>query len=285
MKKLSFFQGFLIFLLILSVGVGSGYLILYYLTPTTQVGQLIARVMTLLIAGIGIGLVCRLAIPVKNLFLKLIFGIFGSFFSILILDWFFPTTYSLFKESSIRIDWWSVREYTQIGCLLATTIFIAIIGKKKTVSIQRELPKSEIKKAAPQRKTAPTSASSVQQTKTKLATVSLNSPAKKKTVKRTTNQKKAAVKPIVKTTTSAIKVKTSSKSIAVKKKVPGNKTRSRKKNVKLMGTEEHRCPYCLEEVKKNDPRGIVICPDCGTWHHRDCWEITGSCQIAHKHEL
>jgi hypothetical protein len=31
-------------------------------------------------------------------------------------------------------------------------------------------------------------------------------------------------------------------------------------------------------VKKNDPRGVVICPDCGTWHHKDCWDVTGSCR-------
>lgn len=41
------------------------------------------------------------------------------------------------------------------------------------------------------------------------------------------------------------------------------------------------CPYCLEEVKPNDPRGRVVCDICGTPHHGDCWAITGKCQVPH----
>ncbi len=41
------------------------------------------------------------------------------------------------------------------------------------------------------------------------------------------------------------------------------------------------CPYCLEEVLPNDPRGIVRCEICGTPHHADCWAITGKCEVPH----
>jgi hypothetical protein len=41
------------------------------------------------------------------------------------------------------------------------------------------------------------------------------------------------------------------------------------------------CPYCLEEVKPNDPRGVVVCEICGTPHHADCWAITGKCEVPH----
>jgi hypothetical protein len=54
--------------------------------------------------------------------------------------------------------------------------------------------------------------------------------------------------------------------------------------VRLVGEEEHRCPYCLELVKKNDPRGITVCPICHTQHHTDCWVMTGVCQVPHYHE-
>jgi hypothetical protein len=54
-----------------------------------------------------------------------------------------------------------------------------------------------------------------------------------------------------------------------------------KKPVKFVGTEEHRCPYCLETVAYNDPRGVEICPVCHTHHHADCWEVTGVCQVPH----
>ena len=54
--------------------------------------------------------------------------------------------------------------------------------------------------------------------------------------------------------------------------------------VHLVGEEEHRCPYCLELVTKNDPRGITVCPICHTQHHADCWALTGVCQVPHYHE-
>lgn len=53
--------------------------------------------------------------------------------------------------------------------------------------------------------------------------------------------------------------------------------------VRLVGQEEHRCPYCLELVAPNDPRGFVECDICHTRHHADCWAVTGACQVPHYH--
>jgi hypothetical protein len=55
----------------------------------------------------------------------------------------------------------------------------------------------------------------------------------------------------------------------------------RKPQVKLALVEEHRCPYCLEIVNRTDQRGTVECEVCHTLHHKDCWEITGMCQVPH----
>ena len=55
----------------------------------------------------------------------------------------------------------------------------------------------------------------------------------------------------------------------------------RKPAVQLAVYEEHRCPYCLQDVSRNDPRGTVECPICHTLHHKDCWDITGTCQVPH----
>jgi hypothetical protein len=57
--------------------------------------------------------------------------------------------------------------------------------------------------------------------------------------------------------------------------------RAQANQVHLASTEEHRCPYCLEIVDENDPRGVEICPICHTYHHGDCWAVTGMCQIPH----
>jgi hypothetical protein len=53
--------------------------------------------------------------------------------------------------------------------------------------------------------------------------------------------------------------------------------------IRLVGIEEHKCPYCLEPIAERDPRGVVTCPICKTRHHKDCWDITGMCQVPHYH--
>jgi uncharacterized Zn-finger protein len=54
-----------------------------------------------------------------------------------------------------------------------------------------------------------------------------------------------------------------------------------KPQLQLSDEEEHRCPYCLELIDVDDPRGTVECKICHTLHHADCWAITGSCQVPH----
>lgn len=56
---------------------------------------------------------------------------------------------------------------------------------------------------------------------------------------------------------------------------------NRKPNLQLSLYEEHRCPFCLDEVKRNDPRGVKKCEVCNTLHHADCWAVTGMCQVPH----
>jgi hypothetical protein len=56
---------------------------------------------------------------------------------------------------------------------------------------------------------------------------------------------------------------------------------NRKPNLQISLYEEHRCPFCLEDVKQNDPRGVKKCEVCNTLHHADCWAITGFCQVPH----
>ncbi len=55
--------------------------------------------------------------------------------------------------------------------------------------------------------------------------------------------------------------------------------------VRLIGKEELRCPYCLQVIDRRDPKGIVVCPICHSAHHKECWDITGSCQVPHNHAV
>jgi len=59
------------------------------------------------------------------------------------------------------------------------------------------------------------------------------------------------------------------------------KSARRKPELQFSVYEEHRCPYCLDEVKRNDPRGVKECSVCHALHHADCWNITGMCQVPH----
>ncbi|MBI5649988.1 MAG: hypothetical protein HZC40_05990 [Chloroflexi bacterium] len=50
---------------------------------------------------------------------------------------------------------------------------------------------------------------------------------------------------------------------------------------RVVGIVEDRCPYCLDVIKRKDPRGVKMCDVCHTPHHADCWSITGKCQVPH----
>jgi ribosomal protein L37AE/L43A len=60
-------------------------------------------------------------------------------------------------------------------------------------------------------------------------------------------------------------------------------TRRKPSPIHLSQEEEHRCPYCLEQVVKSDPHGVHICKICHTWHHQDCWDVAGVCQVPHEY--
>ena len=66
------------------------------------------------------------------------------------------------------------------------------------------------------------------------------------------------------------------------KATSARRSRSRRRpHIQLAVVEEHRCPYCLDPVTRNDSRGVQECDVCHTLHHADCWAITGFCQVPH----
>ena len=44
---------------------------------------------------------------------------------------------------------------------------------------------------------------------------------------------------------------------------------------------KYKCPVCDRQFKSGDD--IVVCPECGTPHHRECYETTGHCFYEDKH--
>ncbi len=66
--------------------------------------------------------------------------------------------------------------------------------------------------------------------------------------------------------------------------MPPKRRRHKKARVQLALVEDHRCPYCLVTVSRADPRGVVECNVCHALHHKDCWDITGNCQVPHLNQ-
>ena len=44
---------------------------------------------------------------------------------------------------------------------------------------------------------------------------------------------------------------------------------------------EYTCPVCNKRFVNGDD--VVVCPDCGAPHHRECWEKTERCFYAERH--
>lgn len=49
-----------------------------------------------------------------------------------------------------------------------------------------------------------------------------------------------------------------------------------------MDYDNIKCPVCNKQFTKDDD--IVVCPECGTPHHRECYEINNSCFFEEKHK-
>lgn len=45
---------------------------------------------------------------------------------------------------------------------------------------------------------------------------------------------------------------------------------------------QYKCPICEKQFKNDDD--IVVCPECGTPHHRECYENLGHCFYEDKHK-
>lgn len=49
-----------------------------------------------------------------------------------------------------------------------------------------------------------------------------------------------------------------------------------------MEFSEYKCPVCNEAFKSSDD--VVVCPECGAPHHRECYENAGHCFYEDKHK-
>ena len=154
----------------------------------------------------------------------------------------------------------------------------------KLPKISKKKPKSTAVKGS--KKSRSTTARSVSKTKVS-ASKSVKKPAASRNGTKSRSSTVHVSKPSSKKSQKRTSIKTPARKKLSQKKIrlPSPRRLRAKNDVKLTGEEDHVCPYCLEEVSKNDSQSVVVCPECGTWHHQDCWDVTGACGVAHRNEL
>jgi len=185
---------------------------------------------------------------------------------------------SLAPKGLINPDWRGLLQITWSG----TVTWLALRAWHKPVRIKE--PKVKTSKPSPKRNSKPKVR--VPKPKKKRPWQRLSKKISRPSLKTKSNSKTAI-------NTKRRPVKITPNKVVSKKIAPTKKSGLRslkklrfnrsKESVKLVGSEEHHCPYCLENVEKRDPRGVKICSICKTWHHADCWSVTDACQVPHEH--
>ena len=266
------------FVLVTLVGCAVGYLVTFFLTPTDAITTIFIRVLQIISIGFFCGFASRIFFSHRQLLLRFLAVLFLSVISLLALDYFFENDFAInLIENGLRLP--DLTEGVQMSVVAFIGILSGLIGvrRKPKTKPSPNIPLREPSPSFPKKKTV--SSSSPKK-------IVRSQPTKSKPQKTTTIRKPAITARASKITPSSQKtLKVKSASTAKKQTIAQKKWRTAKNDIQLVGSEEHRCPYCLEIVYKGDARGVRICPECGTWHHKDCWDITGTCQVAHRNNL
>ena len=235
----------LVLLLLLVVVTAMGLVVL--LLQTRLSIYLLASLLTDAVMGLVAGFSARWIIPRKTPVLRIGSILLFITGGLVLLSWFTGGGFGihLLRAGPIRVNWWEVGQFL-IATMCACMALFSWRHPTRTapqIKTEQELPRTRRK---PQKR--PKYASKLQ-------------PAS----------------PVVNQTERPASQMVAAQPVKPKR---GRSNRSRPK-VMLSSEEEHRCPYCLELIEPDDPRGVVECEICHTLHHADCWAITGACQVPH----
>lgn len=292
-------NGFLKWLALLAICLAAGLAAIIYFSARPDLDEFWLRIIILLaVAFIG-SLACRLFFHRLPGFVLFLIALLSEVMALLVIDYFYDGTYRLS---------FLTRNFTfamPIPSDAAQFILILLVALPTLFFLRRRRKPARIQaQSAPAPTPQPIQSIQPQVSLSERVQPVINTinPAnwqvtrdvgkqvKKitKTAKKAVSAKPVRVNAASKSTSKTIKtgraVKPAVKQPAAAKPAAIKKSKTAQNNdVKLMGEEEHVCPYCLEKVNKNDRK--MICPECGTWHHQDCWDLTGACGVAHRNEL
>ena len=203
--------------------------------------------------GLVAGFSARWIIPNKVRLLRIFSALVFIFGGLALLGWFSGWAFgiNLFRAGQTRAAWWD------IGQILLATGFALLAMYAWRVRSQNT-------------------------PETQTPSAEIVSHTRRKPQKRPPRTPRTQTVPPADPSAASQAVQLPSQPIAKQLAKPKRKrfNHSRPKLV-LSSEEEHRCPYCLELIEPDDPRGVVECEICHTQHHADCWAITGTCQVPH----
>lgn len=309
---MKFFNVLLKWILVILTGLSAALVAIILLSRSSSINQFLLRLVILMAIGFVGGLVERLFFHKTNTLLSVLMVLTASLISLFLIDLFYETPYQLDVFSSgFELRNLSIGDGSQIFFMtLASMLPLLFMRKssrqatpvKQTKTVKHEKTFAEVvnpylyqinpanwqvlksrpkpKKQKPRNSTKPVAVAAPKTKTGSNAEKPINS-IPTVTIVRSAKKVKAAPKAYTANDVKPAKAKPAAKKIKLPSKIFGRNGRE----VKLVGEEDHVCPYCLEDVVKGDSQGVVVCPECGTWHHQDCWNLTGSCGVAHRNEL
>lgn len=279
-------NGILKWLAVLAFSLSAGLLVIIFLSDQPQINAFLLRILILLAIGFIGGLFMRFLFRKGFAVILISIGLITNVMAVLIIDHFYETDYFfsfLSKDFKFLIP--STSDAAQIILLFLISLpAILVFRRKKKHRVSENKTQQPRLSLSDRIKPIAYQANPINWNikLPKIGGQTSKPAAIKKSAASTVHISASSV-----STEKRASLKSTPRKKPLKKKIklPGIKTRHTNNDVKLMGEEEHVCPYCLEEVVKNDSRGLVVCTECNTWHHQDCWDMTGACGVAHRNEL
>ena len=286
------FNGLTKWVITLALALSAGLLVIIFLSAKPELSAYLLRLILLAAVGFIGGLAARILCRGFPAIAIILCSILSTLLAVLVIDHFYSTAYQFqFLGNDFHLQNPTVSEGSQFLFMFLVSLLPVLVFRKKTKKSFK--PQKALKNKKPQK----TFSKIIQGVLAKPNPLNLKfwkkpkiRAAKRTSVKTTHIQK--PVLSVARSSTSIARNKSVTKRknspvkpVSKKLKMAGNLFKGNQADVKLVGEEEHVCPYCLEEVVKGDSRGVMVCPECGTWHHQDCWGLTGSCGVAHRNEL
>jgi ribosomal protein L37AE/L43A len=280
-------NGMIKWVVTLLLALSAGLLVIIFLSSKPELGAYLLRLILLVSVGFIGGISARAFFREVPSVITILFNILSNMLAVLAIDHFYATSFQFqFLSNDFRFQSPTVSDGSQFFLMTLISLLPLLAFRKKS--------KSNVNKhKTPRHKKVRKSFTQIFQPvldKANPGNWNLLRKSKSIATKPLPIKKSMVEKPVLSVARPNSSI-TNSQPVTIHKskaktlKLPGKFFKGSLADVKLVGEEEHVCPYCLEEVTKGDSRGVTVCSECGTWHHQDCWSLTGSCGVAHRNEL